>query len=78
MAKSITRILKSEISECVGSLQACAGQEARCEAAVHALHHIFDQKDTEGVLLIDTDNAFNCVNRNVFLHNIKILRSQRL
>mgnify|MGYP001800026604 CR=1 FL=1 len=34
---------------------------------------IFDEENTEAVLLVDASNAFNSINRNVFLHNIKII-----
>ena len=51
----------------------CAGHEAGCEAAVHAMHDIFEEENTEAVLLVDASNAFNSVNRNVFLHNVSII-----
>ena len=37
------------------------------------MKEIFEQHDTEAVLMIDASNAFNSVNRNVFLHNVKII-----
>ena len=33
---------------------------------------IFDEVDTDAILLIDASNAFNNLNRKVMLHNIKI------
>ena len=57
----------------VDSMQVCAGQDAGCEAAIHALRHIYEQEECEAVMLIDASNAFNSVNRNVFLHNVKII-----
>ena len=53
--------------------QVCAGHDAGCEAAIHALHNIFDQHETEAVRLIDAANAFNSVNRKAFLHNVKVI-----
>ena len=73
VGKAIVNVIRNDILTSVGSLQVCAGHEAGCEAAVHAMHQIFDQEDTEAILLIDAANAFNCVNRNVFLHNIGIV-----
>ena len=56
-----------------GYIQLCAGQEAGCETAVHATHEMFEYEDFHGVIQIDASNAFNNINRNVLLHNIKIL-----
>ena len=44
-----------------------------CEAAVHALSSIFSEDDSDAILLVGTDNAFNRINRNVILHNIRII-----
>ena len=48
----------------------CAGQFGECQAAVHATTEIFQDNETQVVLLVDTSNAFN---RSVMLHNIDIL-----
>ncbi|XP_066911589.1 uncharacterized protein [Clytia hemisphaerica] len=56
-----------------GSLQVCAGQQAGSEAAVHAMNSIFNEQSTDAILLVDASNAFNTLNRNAFLHNIKRL-----
>ena len=37
------------------------------------MHTIFEDEKTEAVLLVDAANAFNSVNRQVFLHNICII-----
>ena len=37
------------------------------------MHTIFEEERTETVLLIDASNAFNSVNRNVFLHNVTVV-----
>ena len=73
IGNSVASILKSDVKQAVGSLQVCAGQDAGCEATVHAIHRIFDNEESEAVLLIDTSNAFNSFNRNVFLHNVKVI-----
>ena len=49
------------------------GQDAGNEAAVHAMRTIFCDDSTEAVLLVDASNAFNCLNRQVALHNIQTL-----
>ena len=51
----------------------CVGQISGIEAAVHAVKTIFNSSDTEAVLLVDTTNAFNSLNRQVALHNIRRL-----
>ena len=73
IGKTITAKFKEDVMYSVGALQVCAGHEAGCEALVHAMRHIFDDESTEAVLLVDASNAFNSVNRNLFLHNIKII-----
>eukprot|EP00111_Clytia_hemisphaerica_P012303 TCONS_00036131-protein len=56
-----------------GSLQVCAGQQAGCEAAVHAMNFIFNEENTDEIMLGDASNAFNSINRKAFLNNIKRL-----
>ncbi len=53
-----------------GSLQVCAGQDAGCEAAVHAMLQITTDQNTQAVLLVDVCNAFNCLNRQVTMCNV--------
>ena len=71
IAKAILRVVRDDVKEAVGPLQTCAGFEAGCEAAVHALNQIWDSEDTEGMLLVDATNAFNTLNRKAALHNIQ-------
>ncbi len=64
-------IIRGDIQDAVGSLQLCAGQFSGIEAAVHAVREGFQQEDTEAVLLVDATNAFNSLNRQVALRNIR-------
>ena len=73
MAKAIMSVLRPDILEVAGSLQLCAGQEAGCEAAIHAMRTIFTADDCDAVLLVDANNAFNTLNRMAALHNIRVL-----
>ena len=58
--------------EAVGSKQLCAGQEAGCEAAIHAMRDIFEN-NADAVLLVDATNAFNSLNRENALRNIQTI-----
>ena len=71
--KVIVSVLKKEAVSSAGSLQVCAGKEAGSEAAIHAIEKISKVESTEADLLVDAENAFNSINKNVFLHNIFIL-----
>ena len=57
----------------VGTLQTCAGLESGIEAAIHAVRKSFEEDNSECLLLVDADNAFNKLNRKVSLENIKRL-----
>ena len=71
--KVIVSVLKNDIIDCTGSLQVCASQEAGIEAAVHALNSTYNDENNDAVLLVDASNAFNSLNRDVFLHNISYI-----
>ena len=74
IAKAVKRTFRSEIMDSAGCYQLFGGQRAGCEAAVHGMKEIFDENECDAVLLVDTDNAFNRINRKVMLHNIRITR----
>ena len=65
-------IAKKDVQQVAGSLQVCAGQDAGAEAAIHAMYDLFQQDETEAVLLVDAENAFNSTNRKAMPHNISI------
>ena len=65
-------IAKKDVKDAAESLQVCAGQKAGSEGAIHAIYDGYQQDETEAVLLVDTDNAFNSINRKAMLHNISI------
>ena len=58
------------VQEVTGALQVCSGQQGGCEAAIHAMRHVFSESNTEAVLLVDATNAFNQLNRQAALQNI--------
>ena len=71
IAKAVLSVAKPDIQEASGCLQMCGGQISGIEAAVHAVRTIFNSSDTEAVLLVDATNAFNSLNRQVALQNIR-------
>ena len=73
IAKAVLTVTRGDIQDAAGSVQLCAGQIAGVEAAVHAVQECFQQDGTEAVLLVDASNAFNSLNRDAALHNIRSL-----
>ena len=71
--KTVMILLKKDVLQAAGSLQLCGGQVAGSEATIHAMHDVFNDDNTEGILLIDAENAFNSINRKVMLHNLKLI-----
>ena len=69
--KVFMSVVKGDVQESVGSLQVCAGQAGGCEAAIHAMRSLYENEDTDAVLLIDAANAFNSMNRSAMLKNIE-------
>ena len=69
IGKAVMRTVKHDLQDAVGAIQLCAGQDAGCEAAVHAMEHVFAEEDTEAMILVDATNAFNRLNRQVTLLN---------
>ena len=61
-------IRKQDVMKAAGSLQVCTGQKPGAEAAVHAVHNIFNDHNTQVVLLIEAGNATAAINRKVMLH----------
>ncbi len=73
IGKSIISVIKPDILMSTGSLQLAAGLPSGCEAAAHAMEEIFQEEETDAILLVDASNAFNSLNRQVLLHNIRYL-----
>ena len=73
IGKAIMRTVRYDLQDAVGSIQLCAGQEAGCEAAVHAMESIFAEEDTEAMILVDATNAFNSLNWQVTLMNCEAI-----
>ena len=74
--KVVMYIAKKDVKDAAGSLQVCMGHEAGSEAAIHAIYDVYQRDETEAVLIVDVDNAFNSSNRKAMLHNISIICPQ--
>ena len=73
IAKVILKVVGGDVEDAAGPLQLCAGQDEGCEAAVHAMRNIFQDSETEAVLVVDANNAFNSLNCKGALHYISII-----
>ena len=74
IAEAILKVVGGDVEDAAGPPQLCAGQDGGCEAAVHAMRSInFQDSETEAVLLVDANNAFNLLHRKGALHNISII-----
>ena len=73
IGKAILYVIGVDIHDAVGSLQLCAGHDNGIEAAIHAMREVLDDPATEAILLADSSNAFNRLNREVCLRNIQQL-----
>ena len=67
IGKAIMSVAILDVQKAAGPLQLCAGQSAGVEAAVHAMRDFYEDDESEGVLLVDADNAFNKINREAVL-----------
>ena len=70
MGRAVIQNVKEDIQVACGSLQAAGGVASGIEAVIHSMKSIFDDEETDIVMLVDADNAFNRLNRQVALENI--------
>ena len=64
IGKCVSRVGKQDVIDACGATQVCAGHKSGSEAAIHAMHNIFESDETDTALLIDASNAFNSLNRS--------------
>ena len=70
ISKIVARRVKEDVIKAAGALQVCSGQAAGIEAAVHAARSIWEDEETDCIILVDARNAFNELNRKAALHNV--------
>ena len=63
IGKTVASHIKPEVIDAAGPLQLSAGQDGGAEAAVHAMRKLYEDEDSEGMLLVDASNAYNSLNR---------------
>ena len=73
IGKAVLTIASDDIRKVVGTQQLCAGQISGSEAGVHAMRVIKEEPDSEAILMVDASNAFNSLNREAALRNVRIL-----
>ena len=73
IGKTVTQKFKSLLTETAGPLQLAAGHLSGSEAAVHEARALFEDNETDCTLLVDAENAFNKLKRQVVLHNLQVL-----
>ena len=63
--KVVMSMVKDNVTKKVEILQLCGGKDAGCKAAIHSMHDIFGTNKTEAVLLVDAENTFSSINRQI-------------
>ena len=58
IGKAITNVLKPDLIRSTSPIQVCGGLAGGVEAAIHACRQMYEDDDTEGILLVDAENAF--------------------
>ena len=71
IGKVVMSTLKPDVVKACANSQMC-GHKSGSEAAIHAMKAMYENNDTDAVLLVDAENAFKSLNRKAFLHNIGI------
>ena len=67
IARSILRVVRSDIHEAAGPFQLCAGQPAGCEATIYAIQSMYSDPECKELLLVDANNVLNSLNHRLAL-----------
>eukprot|EP00957_Ditylum_brightwellii_P079030 6010806-Ditylum_brightwellii.AAC.1 len=74
MHKCVIAVCGKDVTDACSTQQLCAGLRARIEGAIHSMNLLWEDHGEEtnwGILLVDTQNAFNKVNRRAMLWNVR-------
>ena len=64
-------VVKDDIQEALGPPQTCGGLKSGVKVGIYSIKDVWEEQDTEAVLLVDADNAFNRLNRRLAIHDIQ-------
>ena len=73
IGRSITACIKPDLIALGGNSQLCLGQKSGIGHAIHSLRDSFLNKENHAIRLIGPTNAFNSLNRDLALRNIKTI-----
>lgn len=73
ISKAVLQVVSPDVQQTVWGVHLCVGQANGCEAGVHLMRQLHNDKDVEGTLLVDAGNVFNNLNHHVALHNIQAI-----
>ena len=73
VGRAVLSVVGPYVREVIGALQLCAGQDAGIEAAIHTMSDVLNERESDGILLVDAHNAFNNLNRQAALLNVNRL-----
>ena len=76
VGKCVGWVVKDDVQQAAGPLQTATGLQSGAEAAIHSMREMFESEETDAVILIDASNAFNSLNRQAALHNVRIICPQ--
>ena len=71
IGKFIIKRIENDLRFLGDNTQLCLGQKCGIEHAIHSLRSQYEKPDNESVILQYAKNAFNCLNRNLAVENIK-------
>ena len=62
IVKIMIKHFRWDVLTATGSLQLGAWQDAGSEAAIHAIYEMFNEENTEAVLIVDASKTFDSIN----------------
>ena len=67
---------EEDIQLAAGPLQTTTALQSGTEAAIHSMRCMFEDDRADTVSLVDSRNAFNSLNRQAAMHNIRVIYPQ--